>query len=1673
MGRATGAMVETRHLTTRGGRIPVAVLAALAWAAGCGDGATDPTPQPPPDPPRPTTVTVSPPTARLAALGATVQLTAGVLDQNGQALAGATVTWESSDAAVATVSGAGLVTAVDNGTATITARAGAASGTAAVTVMQATDSVVVEPAEATLTAVGDTVRLAATAFDANGSELADAQFSWETSDRAVATVDSTGLVTAAANGSATITARAGAASGTAAVTVTHAADSVVVEPAEATLTAVGDTVRLAATAFDANGSELADAQFSWESSDAAVATVDGTGLVTAASNGSATIVATTASAAATAEITVAASADSPDRRTLEALYETTLGGGWTNATNWLTGAPVGEWHGVEVDASGRVIGLALAGNNLTGWLPPEIGDFDRLRYLHVDHNALTGPLPSELAGATGLTSLRISDNTLSGPLPRSLLALSLDEFRYADTGLCVPPDDTFKSWLDGIGSHAGTGVECAALTDRQILLRLYEATDGPNWENNTNWLTEAPLHQWHGVTTDAGGRVSRLDLAFNRLSGVVPPEIGGLSSLRVLDLAASGRRALGGLIPPELGQLRELRYLRLGHNGFVGPIPPEIGNASALQVLSLENNLLTGPIPRELGQLTGLEALYLELNTLSGELPPALGDLRRLQYLTLHRNLLIGPVPASLLGLDLSRFNFEDNLGLCVPGTTRFVSWLGDIAETRGGYCNTGDAAALERLHESAGGAGWTRSDGWLAGQPLEAWYGVVTDSLGNVTALDLSRNGLAGTLPSRLGELSGLTTLRIGGNTLSGPLPLSLTQLALRELHYSDTSLCAPVDGGFQEWLNGVSSHEGTGLECAARNDRAILETLYRALDGPNWERSAGWLTGAPLGNWHGVRVDGEGRVVGMDLRSNNLSGRIPAELGNLSRLRALDLAANALVGPIPAAIGNLSQLEELYLTFNPLTGEIPPEIGKLSNLRRLNLASTEGLSGSIPVELGNLGKLEELRLNNNLLTGPIPPALGNLSSLKLLGLYQNALTGDIPPSIGELSQLENLNLHFNRLGGTIPATLGNLRNVTNLDLRWNVLGGRIPRELGRLANVEYLSLRDNLLTGKIPGELGDMASLETLDLRENGLNGVIPTEIGNLPRLRTLLLQVNRLTGSIPAELGNLVALQTLDLTSNRDMRGTLPTALTALRQLNTLLLSDTGLCAPREPVFQEWLGGLVNQQVARCSDVEGSVAYLTQAVQSVDFPVPLVAGNDGLLRVFVRTDQTTTQSLPDVRARFFLDGAETHVVDIPAQSATIPTEFEEGDLARSANAVIPGTVMQPGLEMVVEIDPGATLDPALGVTARIPETGRTEVDVRAMPSFDLTVIPFLAASDPDSSVLEHTRGLDAESDLLRHVRSVLPIGGFTVTVHEPVVTGTVELGSVLRETEAIRVMEGRSGYYLGLARPTARLRGIADLGRYSSASIPLSDVIAHEIGHNLNLQHAPCGGTEGPDESFPQRDGSIGAWGFDFLNNVLVPPTDPDLMTYCDPRWISGYNFTNMLHHRAAKESGAAAFSAPATRSLLLWGGIDGGGNLFLDPAIVVDAPAVLPSSGGAYRLAGLSADGRELFALSFDMPVLADAEGQSAFVYALPAEEAWSGALESITLSGPEGSTTLDRDHDRPVTILLDPAAERVRAILRHAEGVAVAGVATSRSAWVAEGLEVLHSRGIPDAAAWRR
>ena len=281
--------------------VPILVLALIVACGGDDEAA----PTEPPEPPVATTVSISPAAADLSSLGETLQLAAAVADQNGQAMAGAPVSWTTSDNSVASVSGGGLVTAVANGSVTVTATSGSAAGTAAVTVAQRAARVEVSPTSVEFSALGDSVQLTAAPFDANDNAVEDATVTWSSEDDAVATVDANGLVTAAGNGTANITAQADAASGAAAVTVSQVIVEMDVVPADTTLFSLGDTIRLVASGVDANGHHGPALAVTWMSEHDAVATVDTSGLVTAVRTGSTDVFATTGELRDSAGVTVA------------------------------------------------------------------------------------------------------------------------------------------------------------------------------------------------------------------------------------------------------------------------------------------------------------------------------------------------------------------------------------------------------------------------------------------------------------------------------------------------------------------------------------------------------------------------------------------------------------------------------------------------------------------------------------------------------------------------------------------------------------------------------------------------------------------------------------------------------------------------------------------------------------------------------------------------------------------------------------------------------------------------------------------------------------------------------------------------------------------------------------------------------------------------------------------------------------------------------------------------------------------------------------------------------------------------------------------------------------------------------------------------------------------------
>ncbi len=176
--------------------LPVALLTLISCGGDTPGGGTSPTQ---PVTPVPTSITLSATSVTLESLGATSVLTATVKDQSGVTMSGQTVTWASSDDAVATVA-TGTVTSVTNGSATITATSGSLSATASVTVSQAAASVTLSADTVRFASVGDTVTLSATVEDAGGASIEGASVSWSSSDTLIVTVDSTGLVTSVGSG---------------------------------------------------------------------------------------------------------------------------------------------------------------------------------------------------------------------------------------------------------------------------------------------------------------------------------------------------------------------------------------------------------------------------------------------------------------------------------------------------------------------------------------------------------------------------------------------------------------------------------------------------------------------------------------------------------------------------------------------------------------------------------------------------------------------------------------------------------------------------------------------------------------------------------------------------------------------------------------------------------------------------------------------------------------------------------------------------------------------------------------------------------------------------------------------------------------------------------------------------------------------------------------------------------------------------------------------------------------------------------------------------------------------------------------------------------------------------------------------------------------------------------
>ena len=296
---------------------------------------------------------------------------------------------------------------------------------------------------------------------------------------------------------------------------------------------------------------------------------------------------------------------------------------------------------------------------------------------------------------------------------------------------------------------------------RDVLVALYHATNGADWNKNDHWLSDAPLGEWYGVTTDAHDRVIELNLSQNQLTGMLPPEIGQLADLVNLDVYGN---QLQGEIPPEIGNLDNLTHLALWANQFVGSIPPEMGDMASLEWAALGINELTGSIPPELGNLSTATHLDFTLNQLSGPIPPELGNLTNLVWLAFWSNRLSGPIPPELGNLtNLERLDLDTN------------RLSGPIPPELGNLVN------LERLYLHA-----------------NRLTGEIPPEIGGLESLEilaLNSNMLTGEIPAEMGSLANLRFVALTGNQFTGCAPAALAAVPSNDVDELGLPLCEPEE--------------------------------------------------------------------------------------------------------------------------------------------------------------------------------------------------------------------------------------------------------------------------------------------------------------------------------------------------------------------------------------------------------------------------------------------------------------------------------------------------------------------------------------------------------------------------------------------------------------------------------------------------------------------------------------------------------------------------------------------------------------------------------------------------------------------------------------------------------------------------------------------------------------
>jgi hypothetical protein len=435
----------------------------------------------------------------------------------------------------------------------------------------------------------------------------------------------------------------------------------------------------------------------------------------------------------------------------------------------------------------------------------------------------------------------------------------------------------------------------------------------------------------------------------------------------------------------------------------------------------------------------------------------------------------------------------------------------------------------------------------------------------------------------------------------------------------------------------------------------------------------------------------------------------------------------------------------------------------------------------------------------------------------------------------------------------------------------------------------------------------------------------------------------------------------------------------------------------------------------------DLQIAGMYVTQAIQRMDGSIPLVAGREGRLRVFLACSGPNALS-PMVRVTVWdASGAAVLTRDIPAPFPMVPMAVEESDPLGSWDVTLPGSLIQPGMTVQARILPlpgGPALDPA---RSAFPAGGPMALEVRQVAPLGITLIP---VNQGGTTGLVTNRDRSLES-WLKLARKVYPLGevdirqGEVFTARESLLPGfDLSYSSLRNDLDRARIVANPASrrYHVGVFRPPF-LNTMMGIAQWSTAGSNLSrsclvwdgtaigsswshvETLAHELGHNLLRRHSNCG-IDHPTE-YPYPDAELGAYGFDVeTGESFHPKLCKDLMSYCNPYWVSDHTYQGVLEDRAAELPFLSSPSSP--KEGLLVSGIIRNGKVTLDPAFEVDGVSDQPDPGN-YLLRLKDALGNVIQETSFAPTLLMDfsfTEMVYSFCFAIPLTPAIKAGLGSM-------------------------------------------------------------------------